>query len=297
MTTSQIDAFLALCRYGNISSAAEKLYLTQPALTRTIQSLEKEIGHVLFVRKKGNRHIELTTEGELFYTIANDMSHLYAQARNLASCNARRVLRVSCASSFASVVLPKTCRRFRERHPDTDFIIDILHSSESFQQVQSNHIDIALVTAPYISPLVESVPLFQEKVVLLCSQGMFPEGPVSISQLDPSKAILTEWDADFRAWFEYHFGKNLDTPHYRIKVGGYVQYFCVGTEFWTLLPRISAISNLYGENKFEIHEMLDSPPNRICCCIYPRTGNHRIHDEWISAARDILQDIPDIQTL
>lgn len=48
MTNTQLEAFLTLCRYGNITQAAEHLFITQPALSRLIKSLESELGYTLF---------------------------------------------------------------------------------------------------------------------------------------------------------------------------------------------------------------------------------------------------------
>ena len=48
MTQSEITAFLAIIQCGSFSSAAEHLYITQPALSRRIQALEKKVGYKLF---------------------------------------------------------------------------------------------------------------------------------------------------------------------------------------------------------------------------------------------------------
>ena len=56
MTNSEISAFLAIVECGSFSKAAEMLFITQPALSRRIQSLENEIGYKLFERNKGFRN-------------------------------------------------------------------------------------------------------------------------------------------------------------------------------------------------------------------------------------------------
>ena len=63
MTFLEIEAFLSIVQYGSFSAAAEKLYVTQPALGRRIRALEEELGYSLFVRNKGVRHVELTRQG------------------------------------------------------------------------------------------------------------------------------------------------------------------------------------------------------------------------------------------
>lgn len=57
MTKLEIAAFLAIVEHGSISATAEQIFVTQPALSRRIQALEKELGYRLFERDKGMRAI------------------------------------------------------------------------------------------------------------------------------------------------------------------------------------------------------------------------------------------------
>ena len=66
MTFLEIEAFLKIAQCGSFSAAAEKLYITQPALGRRIRALEEELGYSLFIRNKGVRHVELTRQGRAF---------------------------------------------------------------------------------------------------------------------------------------------------------------------------------------------------------------------------------------
>jgi DNA-binding transcriptional LysR family regulator len=64
MLFGQVQAFIQVARTGNVSRAAEALYVTQPALTARIQALEKELGEILFVRT--GRGVRLTDAGRVF---------------------------------------------------------------------------------------------------------------------------------------------------------------------------------------------------------------------------------------
>jgi DNA-binding transcriptional LysR family regulator len=70
MTDLQIDYFMAVARNGSFIQASERLYVSQPAVSRQIASLESELGVVLFDRTK--RTIRLTAAGELFYKFFQD---------------------------------------------------------------------------------------------------------------------------------------------------------------------------------------------------------------------------------
>lgn len=65
MELRQLEYFLAVSELKSFTKAAEKFYVSQPAVTNAISSLEKELNTRLFVRS--NRHFSLTTEGEVFY--------------------------------------------------------------------------------------------------------------------------------------------------------------------------------------------------------------------------------------
>ena len=79
MTNSEIEAFLAVIHYGTLSAAAEHLFVTQPALSRRMKSLEEEIGYRLFQRRKGSREISLTREGEEFLAVAGKWKSLWEE--------------------------------------------------------------------------------------------------------------------------------------------------------------------------------------------------------------------------
>ncbi len=68
---SQLECFIAVVENGSINSAAEKLFMTQPSMSRILKSLEVEMGKKLLIR---NSHgVEPTREGKLFYTYAKSI--------------------------------------------------------------------------------------------------------------------------------------------------------------------------------------------------------------------------------
>ena len=81
MTFLEIEAFLKIAQCGSFSAAAEKLYITQPALGRRIRALEEELGYSLFIRNKGVRHVELTRQGRAFVGIAHRWQALWNETQ------------------------------------------------------------------------------------------------------------------------------------------------------------------------------------------------------------------------
>lgn len=95
MTHLEIEAFFEIIKAGSISSAAQNLYVTQPALSRRIKTLEDELGYPLFSRKKGQRNIELTAKGEAFVPIAQKWLNIWQEAQELNSLDNSNMLHIA----------------------------------------------------------------------------------------------------------------------------------------------------------------------------------------------------------
>ena len=70
MTQQTIEAFLAVVRTGSLSGAAQSLYITQPAVSRHLRALERELDCTLLLRQRGRRQVELTEQGRDFVRVA-----------------------------------------------------------------------------------------------------------------------------------------------------------------------------------------------------------------------------------
>jgi LysR family transcriptional regulator, glycine cleavage system transcriptional activator len=117
-----LRAFEAVARRLNFSAAAEELYLTQPAISRQIKSLEDELGAPLFVR--GTRKVELTGAGvQLLRGVMPLLQRLDNTVRQIRSARGRRHVSVATFASFASLWLLPRLRDFEAAHPDIDIRI------------------------------------------------------------------------------------------------------------------------------------------------------------------------------
>lgn len=84
MTQQGIEVFLAVARLGNISAAAQALYITQPAVSRHLRALESALGCALVRRGRGQRRVELTEQGQDFIYVAENWRLLWQEAREVA---------------------------------------------------------------------------------------------------------------------------------------------------------------------------------------------------------------------
>jgi len=147
MELRQLRYFVAVAEAGNISRAAQKIFLTQPALSRQIKALEDEIGQTLLERLAHS--IRLTPSGEL---LLNEARELLQQAddalERVRACNHGMRLRVGYAPSLASGVLTCAVENFVQRHKDVRVELLDLSSQEILAGLEAGTLDVGLSVAP-----------------------------------------------------------------------------------------------------------------------------------------------------
>ncbi len=135
-----LRAFEAVARRLSFSAAAEELFLTQPAISRQIKSLEDELGAPLFVR--GTRKVELTGAGvQLLRGVMPLLQRLDHTVRQIRSARGRRHVSVATFASFASLWLLPRLRAFEAMHPDIDIRIS---ATDAMVDLEDPEIDLIL---------------------------------------------------------------------------------------------------------------------------------------------------------
>ncbi len=131
MNHDQLYTFIIAAKHLNFSEAARELYITQPAVSHQITSLEQELGAALFNRT--TRNVSLTKSGELFLTDAKRILDLEEVARDhlsLAEENPEVSLRIAYLLAPCHAFLPSLIRKFRRQYPQADLEIHRMDAHE-----------------------------------------------------------------------------------------------------------------------------------------------------------------------
>ncbi|PZM62070.1 LysR family transcriptional regulator [Paenibacillus dendritiformis] len=137
----------------NITKAAEKLYISQPALTYRIQQLEKEFG--VKIVNRGRRGIQFTPQGEHLVKYAKDMRLQLRQTKEFLRNMDNKVtgiLRLGVASNIATYILPSILKQFLEQYPDVEVRVMTDWSSNLVHSVYSQHVHIGMLRGDYDWP-------------------------------------------------------------------------------------------------------------------------------------------------
>jgi DNA-binding transcriptional LysR family regulator len=171
MLLAQVEGFVEIARRGNLSRAALALHVSQPALTARIHGLEAEVGAALFAR--GRRGMELTEAGRAFLPYAERaMGALHDGSELLADLGRGSVgeLVLGAAPAVSTYVLPGVLVRFVARFPRVRLVVRTGHSEEILDMAVRNEIQVGLVRE-LRHPLIESVPLYDDEIVLVAQPG------------------------------------------------------------------------------------------------------------------------------
>lgn len=121
MTSEQLHYFLSVAKYLNFTEAAKDFYVTQPAISRQISELERELGTRLFYRS--TRNVSLTKSGELFLEDAKRFLALEESAKeriHLADSSTKLSLKIAYLLSPCKSFLPELVNRFHSLFPQVD---------------------------------------------------------------------------------------------------------------------------------------------------------------------------------
>ena len=143
MELRQLRYFVAVAETSNISRAAQKLFLTQPALSRQIKALEDEIGQSLLERSAHS--IRLTPAGDALLPEACELlQRADAMLERVRAAGQTVRLRVGYAPSLASGLLSGAVENFAQKHPQSRVELFDLSTKEMLAGLESDTLDVAL---------------------------------------------------------------------------------------------------------------------------------------------------------
>jgi DNA-binding transcriptional LysR family regulator len=147
MELRQLRHFVAVAEEGNISRAAKRIFLTQPALSRQIKALEDEIGQCLLERQAHS--IRLTPAGEALLHEARELlQHAGQVLESVRGAGRGLRLRVGYAPSLATGMLSIAVENFTQTHPSARVELLDLSTAEISAGLEDGKLDVALSVAP-----------------------------------------------------------------------------------------------------------------------------------------------------
>jgi LysR family cys regulon transcriptional activator len=175
MTLQQLKYLVAIADSGlNITAAAERLYTSQPGISKQLKLLEQELGVQLFTRK-GKSLTAITPAGKDVISRARRIMREVENIRNLASDlsgEQEGTLSIATTHTQARHVLPDVIREFRERYPKINLELHQGTSEQIAELVAANRVDFAIATGSrQLFPGLVLLPCYSWDRIVLVPNG------------------------------------------------------------------------------------------------------------------------------
>lgn len=143
MDIKQLEYFICVAELLNFTKAAEKLYISQTAISQQIKSLEDSLNVTLFIRN--NRKVSLTPAGEAFYKksklIVNDVNEAINEAVKTAS-GYNGSLKIGFTSGHSTFIIYNLVKRFLIKYPDIDITILDDNFGNLYEDLNNKNLDL-----------------------------------------------------------------------------------------------------------------------------------------------------------
>jgi DNA-binding transcriptional LysR family regulator len=207
MDTRQLAAFCEVVERKSFSHAAERLGVTQPAVSLQVRSLEKRLGTKLLDRS--GRRVEPTEAGQRLYRLAQRMLTLEDQLlEEVSSADAVGVLRgelaLGASTGPGGTVVPVLLGEFQREHPELSVALSISDTNRVIEQVAERELELGIVGASPRHRGVVFEPFFRDEVILVVPPGhRFAGKEISLEELRGEPLILMQEGAGVRQVIEH----------------------------------------------------------------------------------------------
>jgi DNA-binding transcriptional LysR family regulator len=219
MEVAQLRALVTIQQEGTFTKAAERLHLSQSALSQQIKALEQELGAPLFERH--GRRITITAVGEITLARATQvllqLDQLQVDIGELLALRQGQV-RIGTSDTICLYLLPEVIQRFRQRYPQIDIYLSNRPSQEIVTLLQAGRIDFGIITLPVQGQGIETSYLCDRQDVAVCApdhplaQQRADHNELSVTDLLAHQLLLLERGTTSRAFLDQLFAQAGVTP-------------------------------------------------------------------------------------
>lgn len=146
VTWARLRTFATVAETGSIRGAAEKLHVTEPAVSAAVGSIERQLGVELLSRE--GRGIRLTESGRTYARYCRTLLGLAEEAAAAVRTPATGRLRIGAVATAGETVLPRLLAGFRDRYPEVDLSLSVRPRDDLFAELEQHETDLAIAGRP-----------------------------------------------------------------------------------------------------------------------------------------------------
>ncbi|MCR8923139.1 LysR family transcriptional regulator [Dasania sp. GY-MA-18] len=223
-TLKQLRYFLAVAEYGNVTTASEHLFVSQPAISNAINQLEEYFGVQLLIRHHA-KGVSLTQAGSDLLTEATQLlrhaedvqTHIKEHSQSLSG-----EINLGCFVTLAPLYIPKLINQFNELYPDVSFVLNEGNIEEISQSLLSGKTELAFVYDLGLGDRIKIHELAQltPKVLLPADHELAKKKSLKFKDLEHETMVLLDLPHS-REYFQSLFDGHGFKPQIRHRTGSY----------------------------------------------------------------------------
>lgn len=281
MNLNLLKTYIRVVETQNLSRTAKELGVSQPAVTKQIQTLEDVYG-VLLLERSG-RNIKTTEAGKVLYQCAQDIVAACEKTHHQMQAvleSQKGVLAIGASSIPGQYILPAVMKEFKDRYPQISISMDISDTEKIFARVSEWELDVGIVGGWQTNRRIEGFKWLKDDLTVIVPQGhpLARQKAVSAADLLEENWILREKGSGTRKIMEEILalqGLRKEDIHVYMEVGSTEAIIALVEEGMGIsIISTWALKKTAGEKRFVSLEIIDKV-DRFFYVIYPRQKNRR----------------------
>jgi len=244
--------FCEVAKTGNVTKAAEKLFVSQSAVSQSIRQLEDKLEGKLFDRNA--RGVQLTPEGSVLFSYANNAVSLIENAQekllNMKNLN-EGTIKIGASDTICSVLLLHLLKKFNTDYPDVHISVADSSTKQSLDLIRNGAVDLSFVTLPVLEdPAIEITPIMPIHDCFVAGEkyAHLASTLTSLSDLQKYPLLMIEKSSNARAQIDRFLAKH------NIQIEPAIEFASLG-----LLPKFAKAGlGIAVTIKEDVQEMLDN---------------------------------------
>lgn len=272
---------------GSLTKAAQKLYISQPAITQSIKKLEEQIGYSLFYRTKHG--MNLTEEGMILFNYLKIPMECIIQAKQKIKEEieeSNKIIRIGAGNTLVKNNIIGPLKKFKQKYPQVN--IEILDGSnkELFDLIENDLLDILLINMPSANNSlypIQAIEKVQDAFIASKELKEYQDKCFSLKELSELPLVLQKSSSSSKRFLEKLAKKyNVElSPSYELLTYSLVLDFVKAGLAIGFINKNHIKEELEKKELYELKINFEIPPREIGLVINPKKENNPILEDFI----------------
>jgi DNA-binding transcriptional LysR family regulator len=208
MTIRHLKIFIEVVDSGKMSTAASRLFISQPTVSQAIRELEEHYGGLLFDRL--SKKLYITAKGKRLLSYARDVVKKFDDMEEMMlQGNYVEKIKIGATNTVGNCILSEVIKGFREMNPNTEIYSYINNTMDVEEKLLKSELDIGIVEGKVKSPDLISIPEVNDYLVLICStkHPFTKKRIVKLEELQYENFAMREQGSGTRELFERYMAE------------------------------------------------------------------------------------------